>query len=110
VLVDGKSLFGNASTTNASGTVSTEPAPRKLAITPVKTGATGAAALYEATVTGIDMLGLADNIEHEVVFNITTAEPLNVWAWGNTEAPSGITFNPAAPATVKTVAVTHDKR
>lgn len=110
VLVDGKSLFGNASTTNAAGTVSTEPADRRLAITPVGTGTTGAAALYEATVTGIDMLNLADNVEHEVVFNITTTEPLNVWAWGNTEAPSGITFNPTAPAKVVTAAVAHDQR
>lgn len=110
VLVDGTSLFGNSSTTNAAGTITTEPAPRKLSIKPVGTGATGAVALYEATVTGIDMLTLADNVEHEVVFNVTTSEPMNFWAWGNTEAPSGLTFNPAEPAAVKTVAVTRDKR
>jgi hypothetical protein len=110
VLVDGKSLFGNASTTNAAGAISTEPAARKLTITPVGTGATGAAALYEATVTGIDMLAPTDNVEHEIVFNVTTTEPMNIWAWGNTEAPSGITFNPAERAKVATASVAHDKR
>lgn len=110
VLIDGKSLFGLASTTNAAQQVSTEPADRRLAITPVATGSTGAAALYEATVTGIDLLGLADNAEHEVVFNVTTTEPMNFWAWGNKEAPSGLTFNPTTPASVTTAAVTHDKR
>ena len=110
VLVDGMSLFGNSSTTNAAGTISTEPTARKLSIKPVATGATGAAALYEATVAGIDLLDLPNNIEHEVVFNITTTEPMNFWAWGNTEAPSGITFNPTAPAAVKTVAVERARR
>lgn len=110
VVIDGESLFGLASTTNAAGTVSTEPAAKRVPIAPVGTGATGAAALYEGTITGIDMLLPADNIEHEVVFNITTTEPMNIWAWGNTEAPSGLTFNPEAPSKVSVTAVPRDKR
>ena len=105
VLVDGTSLFGLESTTNAAQQVSTEPAAKRI-ILPVKgTGATGAAALLEGTVGNIDMLAPADNLEHEIVFNITSAEPLNVWAWGNTEAPSGLTFNPAEPSGVAVQAV-----
>ena len=110
VLVDGVSMFGNASTTNAAGAVSYEPSPRKVVIKPVMTGATGAVGLYEATVRGIDLLTEDQNIEHEVVFNVTSTEPLNLWAWGNAEAPSGITFNPSTPAAVKTLAVSHAKR
>ena len=110
VLVDGMSLFGHAETSNAAGTITTEPAARKLSIKPVGTGATGAAALYQGTVTGINLLSPADNVEHEVVFNIATTEPLNVWAWGNSEAPSGLTFNPTTLATVKTAAVDPAKR
>lgn len=100
VLVDGTSVFGVASTTNAAGAVSSEPADRRVQLTPKPTGATGAAALYEATVTGIDLLTEGENVEHEVVFNVTTTEPMNIWAWGNTEAPSGLTFNPAEPSAV----------
>lgn len=110
VLVDGTSLFGVASTTNAAGAVSTEPAERRIQLTPTGTGATGAAALYEATVAGIDLLAEGDNVEHEIVFNITTTEPLNVWAWGNTEAPSGLTFNPAEPSAVTVQAVPRASR
>ena len=110
VLVDGESLFGVASTTNAAGTVSTEPAEKRIQLTPQGTGATGAAALYQATVTGIDMLAEGDNIEHEVVFNITTTEPMNIWAWGNTEAPSGLTFNPAEPSAVAVAATPRANR
>ena len=110
VLVDGDSLFGLASTTNAAGTVSTEPRARRLSIKPVGTGATGAAALYEATITGIDLMTATDNYEHEVVFNITTTEPMNIWAWGNTEAPSGLTFNPETPAALTTSALPRAER
>ena len=110
VLVDGESLFGLASTTNAAGDVSTEPAPKKMTIKPVGTGATGAAALYDGTITGINLLLPTDNIEHEVVFNITTTEPMNVWAWGNTEAQSCLTFNPETATGVTAVAVPRDKR
>ena len=101
LVIDGESVFGVSETENAAGDISTEPTAKSIPITPKGTGATGAAALYEATITGIDHLLPSDDFEHEVVFNITTTEPLNVWAWGNTEAPSGLTFNPAEPAAVR---------
>ena len=110
VLVDGNSLFGLASTTNAAGTITTEPAARRIQLTPKPTGATGAAALYEATIAGIGLLEETENYEHEVVFNITTTEPLNLWAWGNTEAPSGLTFNPTELKPVVLQAVPRENR
>ena len=108
VLVDGESLFGLASTTNAAGTVTTEPAPKRIQLTP--SGTTGAAALYEATIAGIDLLAEADNVEHEVVFNIHTTEPMNIWTWGASETPSGLTFNPAESKPVVLQAVPRDDR
>ena len=110
VMVDGTSLFGLAETENAAGDISTEPAERRISIKPIATGDTGAVQLFEVTVNGINLMTPADNIEHEVVLNVTTTERMNLWAWGNTEAPSGITFNNTEPAAKVTTAVPLDKR
>lgn len=110
VMVDGTSLFGLAATTNAAGDVSTEPADRRISVKPVNTGATGAVQLFEVTVDGIGLMSAADDIEHEVVLNVTTTERMNLWAWGNTEAPSGITFNNTEPAAKVPTAVPVDQR
>jgi hypothetical protein len=99
VTVDGKSLFGDTATTNAAGDVTTEPKPVRIEAKAKPTGATGAASLLEFTVTDIGLLdNAASTKNHRVVVTLATpfgANSLqNAWVWGNTEAPSYITFNP----------------
>lgn len=111
VLVDGKSLFGYGETALVANLDREHGvAARELSIKPASTGGTGAVAVYEATITGIDLLTADQNVTHEIVFEVTTVEPMNVWAWGNTEAPSGITFSPATAAAVTTPAVPRSQR
>lgn len=61
----------------------------------------------EFIVTGVGLLSEADKARnHQIVLTFetatTNASRQNVWAWGNTEAPSSITFNAEEPAAVVT--------
>jgi hypothetical protein len=111
--VNGQSLFGTESVTNAAGDEFQEPAVREIVVTPQPTGATGAAELLEFTVTDIGLLSEDYSTRRnriEIVFETanTNSTRQNLWVWGNTEAPSSITFNPEEHAAVTTSAGEED--
>jgi hypothetical protein len=104
--INGQSLFGTETVTNAAGDAFQEPAVRDIAMVPVGTGASGAPKLFEFTVTNLGLDTEADlKRSHQIVMTFetawTNAARQNFWAWGNTEAPSGLTFNPEEPAAVQ---------
>jgi hypothetical protein len=103
--VNGQSLFGTETVANASGDEFQEPAVKEITMTPAPTGATGAPKLFEFTVTDIGLLSEADATRnHRITLTLETAATnaarQNFWAWGNTEAPSGLVFNPEERAEV----------
>lgn len=101
--VNGQSLFGTETVTNAAGDEFEEPAVRDIVMEPVPTGASGAPKLFEFTVTDIGMLSELDSTrKHRIQITFETAwtnsARQSFWAWGNTEVPSGLTFDPVEPA------------
>jgi hypothetical protein len=57
-------------------------------------------ALAEFTITDLNLLSEADLTQHQVTLIIGTyyGDDVHTWAWGASEVPSGITFNPAQPS------------
>jgi hypothetical protein len=97
--VDGKSMFG----TDANGT---SIGRAKVTLTPV-VSSTQASSLYEFTITGLPYVTEeGDGVKKRtIVLNVAAAsEPLMAWVFDTTEVPSGLTFNPAAPAAVAVAA------
>jgi hypothetical protein len=100
--VDGKGLFGSTEQAAAgTGDVYQLPTAQTVTLKPVATGATGAVRAYTFTITGIDLLGVTDDKNHEVFFEFADAtrnSEVHTWMWGAAEAPSKVVFTPAAPA------------
>jgi hypothetical protein len=98
LFVDGRSMFGTAADGRANRA--------SVRVTPV-VSSTQASALYEFTITGLPFVTEEGNgtKEREVILNVAAAsEPLMAWVFDTTEVPSGIAFNPAAPAAVSVAA------
>lgn len=99
LFVDGRSMFGVADNGNANRA--------KVTLTPV-VSSSQVSALYEFTITGLPFVTEEGDgtVEREVILNVAaSSEPLMGWVYDTTEVPSGIAFNPEAPAKT-TVAAT----
>lgn len=94
LVVDGESVFGY----DADG----RAARRDVRLVPVESG-TKASSLYEFTITDLPFVAEAGDgtTEWWVTLNLAAAsEPLMGWVYDTTEVPSGMVFNPEAPADV----------
>lgn len=95
--IDGEALLG------ANG--------KDVTVTPVRSS-TGLSELVKFTITGINFMNEANDIEHDVLLTLSGgavavpngANPVrdsqNLWVYDTTEVPSGLIFNPAAPEAV----------
>lgn len=98
VTIDGISLFGVEENESIDGTISASPAKRTVTVTPAA-AASGVLSQYSFSIKGIDLLLPEDDTKHDIKFTISSHwEGLNTheWVWGNSEAPTGVTFTPAA--------------
>lgn len=96
--IDGMSLFGVEENESIDGTISASPAKRTVTVTPTA-AASGVLSKYSFSIKGINLLLPTDDTEHDVQFTIGSYwenANTNEWVWGNSEAPTGVTFTPAA--------------
>lgn len=96
--IDGMSLFGVEENEAVDGTISSSPAKRTITVTPAA-AASGVLSKYSFSIRDIDLLLESDDTEHDVQFTIGSYwENANIheWVWGNSEAPTGVTFTPEA--------------
>lgn len=112
VSVDGKSMFG---------TITPAPSPLDAVLPPGPVPATstvsvkpaaansGATNYLEFTVTGLGFMTEpgAGSVEREVLVTVNSlGDGSSMWVMDTSEVPSGITFNPAAPAAATLAATT----
>jgi hypothetical protein len=98
VTIDGMSLFGVEENEAIDGTISASPAKRTVTVTPAA-AASGVLSQYSFSIKDIDLLLETDDKEHDVQFTVGSYwENANTheWVWGNSEAPTGVTFTPEA--------------
>ena len=112
VSVDGVSMFGTYTPAASPldpvlGAPVPVPSTTQLTVTPVASE-TGASNLVEFTITGLGFMEqpCTGTMEREILVTVNSVSENSAWVMDTTEVPSGITFNPAAPAAAAVAATT----